>query len=277
MSPLRDSLSRKEAPPQTLPKPLRRTSKVSDVEALAITYQPILNLKTGLIEKCEALCRPREAGADLGAFFDSAERNGSIRTFNEQILNEVFADWLKFGAKTIAVSINLSVTNLSESDLVKRIEKALKKQRFDPKNLWFEFDVRAQSLTDQTMLLTLRDLSNLGIRTSIDSFGNDFSQATLYEVEALGVNELKVDGRYVRDADENMRHRGVVTATVDLAKHLRIGVSAKGIEDAGIAALMLRLGCTHGQGYYFARPMGPRVLAELVEKMASAGPMPTGR
>lgn len=247
------------------------------MEALAISYQPILNLKTGLIEKCEALCRPREAGADLGAFFDSAERDGSIKQFNEQILNEVFADWLKNGSKRIAVSINLSVANLSEPDLLNRIEKALKKQRFDPNNLWFEIDDRAQSLTDQTVLQALREIKKLGIRTSIDSFGHEFSQATLYEVEAIGVSELKVDGRYVRDSDENMRHRGVVTSTVDLAKHLRIGVSAKGIESESIAALMLRLGCTHGQGYYYARPMGSSVLAAIVEKMANAGPLPGGR
>lgn len=247
------------------------------MEDLEITYQPILNLATGSIEKVEALCRPPEAGADLAAFIDAAERDGTIRSFSARVIDGVFADWRKAGLSGIGLSINLSVANLSESDLVKRVERALKKSRLEATNVWFEFDDRAQSLNDRSMLETLGALRKLGVRLSLDSFGDDFTQTTIYELERLEIGELKVDGRFVRDADENMRHRGLITSTVGIAKHLRIGVSAKGIESENIAELMLRLGCTHGQGYYFARPMETRVLTSLVEKMARSRAIPTGR
>ncbi len=272
-----ESFALEKASAAVSPERLRTRPKVGMVDDLEITYQPILNLATGLIEKCEALCRPPEAGNDLAAFVDAAERDGTIKAFNARVIDGVFADWHKANVPGVGLSVNLRVANLAEVDLVKHVEKALKKNRLAPGTVWFEFDDRAQSLNDLGMIATLGALRKLGIRLSIDSFGDDFTQTTLYEIERLDIGELKVDGRYVRDADENMRHRGVITATVELAKHLRIGVSAKGIESESIAALMRRLGCTHGQGYYFARPMGGRVLATLVEKMARAGPMPSGR
>ena len=247
------------------------------MDALEITYQPILNLATGMIEKCEALCRPREAGADLAAFVDAAERDGSIKAFTNRVIDEVIAEWQKNGPPGIDVSINLSVANLRENDLVKRVEKVLKKNRFDGKRLWFELDDRAQTINDDAQLKVVADLAKLGTHFSIDSFGDDFTQATLYELQRLAVGEIKVGERYVRDAAGNMLHRGIINSTVAVAKHLGIGVSAKGIENEGIAALMLRLGCTHGQGYYFARPMASTVVAALVEKMARTGPLPSGR
>lgn len=244
------------------------------MDALEISYQPIIDLSTGLVDKCEALCRPAEAGSDLSAFVEAAERDGSIKEFNMSVIDGVLGDWHKAGSPPLDVSINLSVSNLAEADLPKRLEKSLKKHRMDARHIWFEFDDRAQSIADRTMLGTLANLRKLGIRLSIDSFGDDFTQATLYEIQGLDISELKVDGRYVRDANENMRHRGIITSAVAVAKHLRIGVSAKGIETENIAALMLRLGCTHGQGYYFARPMSAPVLVALVDKMARSGPMP---
>jgi len=247
------------------------------VEPLEITYQPIVNLATGFIDKCEALCRPPGAGVDLAAYVAEAERTGSIQQFNERVIDETLADWRNNGPQNVALSINMSVTNLSEADLVQRIEKALVKHRFEAKRLWFEFDGRAQSTDDAAMLARLAELNKLGVRLSIDSFGAEFTQATLYEVERLHVGELKVDGRYVRDADADMRHRDVITATVKVAQHLHIGVSAKGIENESISALMLRLGCTHGQGYYFARPMDAGAIGALVDELARSGPLPTGR
>ncbi|GAC1614128.1 MAG: hypothetical protein NVS4B5_02340 [Vulcanimicrobiaceae bacterium] len=245
------------------------------MHALEITYQPILNLTTGRVEKCEALCRPQEAGADLAFYVDGAERDGTIKQFTERVIDETLADWRKSGPPKVALSLNLSVTNLSEPDIVKRIEAALKKHRFPANALWFEFDDRAQSINDLRILTVLTSFNKLGIRLSIDSFGDDFTQATLYEVQRLAVAELKVDGRFVRDADENIRHRNLIKATVSLAQQLRIGVSAKGIESEKIAELMLRMGCTHGQGFYFARPMS--AVAALVEKQTPSGPAPSGR
>ena len=247
------------------------------MNAMDITYQPIVNLETGRIDKCEAFCHPAEAGADLAAFFFSAELNGSLRGFTDRIFDGVFSDWQKHGSPTTDVSINITVGDLAEADFAKRVERACKKHRLDPRRVWFEVDDRAQVVVDPTTLATMTQVAGLGVRFSIDGFGVDLSQTTHYEIGRLPVAEIKIDARYIRDADENMRHRTIVTASITLAHDLKLRVTAKSIERENIAALMRRLGCTHGQGFYFMRPTAAGTIAALVTKMTQAGPLPSGR
>jgi EAL domain-containing protein (putative c-di-GMP-specific phosphodiesterase class I) len=68
-----------------------------------------------------------------------------------------------------------------------------------------------------------------------------------------------------------MEHRGEVKMAVDIAKQIHVGVSAKGIERAEIASLMLRLGCTYGQGYYYARPAPAREIAAVIDRLRQPG------
>lgn len=244
---------------------------------MEITYQPVIDLQTGRLVKCEAFCRPPEAGVDLDAFVTSAELNGSLRSFTDRVLDRVIGDWQKQGPASLDLSINLSVADLAEHDLVKRVEKACKRHRFDVTRLWFEIDDRAQSIVDPGMLGNIAKLSGLGVRFSIDSFGDDIAQTTPYELQNLRIHEVKFDARYVRDADENMAHRNIIVSIVGMGRDLRIAVGVKGVNRENIAALMARLGVSLGQGYFFARPTSPATIVSLVERMTLAGPLPIGR
>jgi EAL domain-containing protein (putative c-di-GMP-specific phosphodiesterase class I) len=119
-------------------------------------------------------------------------------------------------------------------------------------------------------------LRKLGVRFSADSFGTDISQSTIYDIGRLPIAELKVDGNTVADADGNMEHRHHIVSAVSMAKQLRIGVSAKGIERGEIANLMKRLGCVYGQGYYFARPVGADLLGEVIDDVQRTAPATMG-
>lgn len=244
---------------------------------MEISYQPVLNFQTGRLVKCEAFCRPREAGIDLGAFVAAAEMHGSLREFTDRVFDNVFADWRRHGSPDLDLSVNLSVADVAESDIVRRVERACKKHRFDPKGLWFEIDDRVQSMFEKDSLANLTSLASLGIRFSIDSFGHELAQTTCLELQNMGASEVKIDGRYVRDADENMNHRNLITTVVGMARDLRIVTVAKSIERENIAALMVRLGVSHGQGYYFARPTSASAIVALVERMANASAFPSGR
>jgi EAL domain-containing protein (putative c-di-GMP-specific phosphodiesterase class I) len=56
-----------------------------------------------------------------------------------------------------------------------------------------------------------------------------------------------------------------VRAVITVAKSLGLSVTAEGIESAEQLEHLRGLGCDHGQGYYFAKPMpSDRVPAMLV-------------
>lgn len=204
------------------------------------------------------------------SYVEAAERDGSIKQYTDQVLEVTLKDWRSVGRAGVGLSVNLAYGNLAETDLPKRVQKALKRHRIDPGALWLEVDARAQLISDP-MPVTMRRLADLGVRFSIDSFGEDYSASTLYEVGRLPVAELKVDPRFVADADTNMTHRNFIAHTISMAQQQRVSVSAKGIERENIAALMARLGLTYGQGYYFARPVSVAAVGAVCDAPHEAG------
>ena len=62
----------------------------------------------------------------------------------------------------------------------------------------------------------------------------------------------------------------MIRTILNLAFNLGVDVIAEGIETPAQADQLLRLGCLHGQGYLFSRPVRPtRVLEMLAEKAAA--------
>jgi EAL domain-containing protein (putative c-di-GMP-specific phosphodiesterase class I) len=66
-----------------------------------------------------------------------------------------------------------------------------------------------------------------------------------------------------------MEHRNDMTATVRMARQLHLATAAKGIERPEIAGLVARLGCTYGQGYFFARPLPIATLFTAIDTFRS--------
>jgi len=222
---------------------------------MIVNYQPVIELASGKVAKVEVLSRPDSPGQRISDMVKTAEQSGAIKRMADEVLEVALSEWRKADRSRIALSINLSLRNLDEKDLTKRVAKALKKHHFDASNLWFEIDEKAQQLTNGTWLARMQELAALGIRFSVDSFGAELSQATLYDLNRLPIAELKLDGPIVADSDSNMEHRGQITSAVQMARQLHLATAAKGIERTEIASLVTRLGCTYGQGYFFARPL----------------------
>jgi c-di-GMP phosphodiesterase Gmr len=65
--------------------------------------------------------------------------------------------------------------------------------------------------------------------------------------------------------------RAIVRTVLSLARALGMKTTAEGIESEEISEVLRRLGCSVGQGYYYARPMtGDAAYAFLAANRASA-------
>jgi c-di-GMP phosphodiesterase Gmr len=65
--------------------------------------------------------------------------------------------------------------------------------------------------------------------------------------------------------------RAIVRTVLSLARALGMKTTAEGIESEEISEVLRKLGCSVGQGYYYARPMtGEAAYAFLVADRASA-------
>ncbi len=103
------------------------------------------------------------------------------------------------------------------------------------------------------------------MRLALDDFGTGYSSLAL--LQDLPVDTLKVDRSFVSALDGDTMRQGFVQAIVDLAKTLDVALVAEGMETAAETSELRRLGCSRGQGFHFAPPLG----AEEVDALLAAG------
>jgi EAL domain-containing protein (putative c-di-GMP-specific phosphodiesterase class I) len=105
---------------------------------------------------------------------------------------------------------------------------------------------------------TLAQLRQLGVSVHLDDFGTGYS--SLGYLHKFPIDVLKIDRSFVSDGRTSGENAGlasleIVRTIVALARSLSLMVTAEGIETSAQCERLLDLGCTHGQGYYFSRPM----------------------
>ena len=106
----------------------------------------------------------------------------------------------------------------------------------------------------EEVMRRLRMLRDFGVQLSIDDFGTGYS--SLSYLQRFRYDELKIDRSFVSDI-AGADSLAIVETILSLASHLGIGVVAEGIETAEQLAHLRSLGCPHGQGFWFAKPLAP--------------------
>ena len=96
-------------------------------------------------------------------------------------------------------------------------------------------------------------LHEAGIRVSLDDFGRGYSNLT--RLADLSVDTIKIDGPLTARVTSEERVKAIIKATVEMAEGLSCETVAEGVESVEQAACLAEMGCTHLQGYHFARPM----------------------
>jgi EAL domain-containing protein (putative c-di-GMP-specific phosphodiesterase class I) len=99
----------------------------------------------------------------------------------------------------------------------------------------------------------LAKLREKGVTISIDDFGTGY--ASLSHFKNIPADEIKVDKSFVMGMVEDKSDEKIVRSIVDLAHDFDKTVIAEGVEDAEVEAILRRMGCDYGQGYYYEKPM----------------------
>ena len=228
-------------------------------EELELLYQPEVDLRNGSIVGVEALLRWHRAGKTVMPldFIPLAEETGLIVPIGAWVLDSAVEQcrrWHEDRSIEHApwVSVNLSVRQLADPNLVDDAREALVTHDVDPSNLILEV-TESVILDDAEIGLTvLTELQRLGTEIAIDDFGTGY--ASLSYLARFPAHTLKIDRSFISRL-ENERTRAIVAAMIELAHGLELRAVAEGIETEEQLAILTDLGCDLGQGYYFARPM----------------------
>lgn len=161
--------------------------------------------------------------------------------------------WKSKGIEDIKISINLSVHQFSDINMVKKISEILNKYNVSSNQIILE-------ITESTMMhdvdsshSLLEEFTNLGFQISIDDFGTGYS--SLSYLRKYPVNEIKIDRSFTQDVLEDGKDRLVISAIIDLAQKLGLNVVVEGVETKEQLDWFDIQGKLQVQGYYFSKPV----------------------
>lgn len=221
-------------------------------------YQPLICNLTQSVYGVEALIRwPQEDGSYIptAEFINLAEQSHLIRDISRWVISaglKQLSQWHQQGL-LFNLQINISARDLDEAALVDYVKQALQLNQLEAKYLTLEITEHAIITNRQRSSTILKELHDYGVQISLDDFGTGHSSLTL--LNALPLNQLKIDHSFVTGMEANEKHLAIVQSTIDLGKNMHLKVVAEGIENQHHIEILDLMGCNYMQGYYLARPM----------------------
>ena len=229
-------------------------------EEFYLVFQPEFDLHTGALSCWEALIRWKhpELGLILpDKFIPVAEANGMIVPIGEWVLRTacLYArSWHEKGNK-IPVAVNVSAVQFRHAGFCSLIKDALDKSSLDPEYLELEITESLLLATEDIRWEVLGQLKTLGVRLAIDDFGTGFS--SLSYLKRLPVSKLKIDRSFIRDLQHDPNDEAITAAIIQMAKCLKLKVTAEGVDNEGQLRLLREYGCDDVQGFLFSKPLKP--------------------
>jgi diguanylate cyclase (GGDEF)-like protein/PAS domain S-box-containing protein len=220
-----------------------------------VAYQPYFDLETSALTGGEALIRWRNA--ELGAvspakFIPSLEETGMIVEVGEWVLRTACRQLREWKGPTpiFSLSVNLSLGQLRDEDLVARVAEAIRDSQADPRRLTLEVTESTVMNDVDFSCAVLRRLRDLGVSIAVDDFGTGYS--SLSYLKKLPVDCLKIDRSFVRDVTRDPDTASIVTAITAVARSLDLRTIAEGVESQEQVNVLRLLRCDMGQGYHFS-------------------------
>ena len=219
---------------------------------LEIVFQPVVELATATVDHYEVLVSLWSNGAILppGEFLPTAE---CFRLMPE-VDRQVIAKALPFLAANslLNFSINLSGQSFQDEKLTDFIESSFDAAGVEPRRVIFEITETAMISNMAAARATRRRLGAAGFRFALDDFGTGFSSFSY--LKDLGVDYLKIDGHFVRDAESDPEGWLFVEMMNDVAHRLKIFSVGEFVERESVARSLREIGVDFGQGHYFGKP-----------------------
>ncbi|MEU0495072.1 EAL domain-containing protein [Mycobacterium sp. NPDC006124] len=223
-------------------------------------YQPKIRACDGSVHSVEALVRWQHPTLGLmkpDEFLPYVERGGLMRPLATAVLHQALGQvrvWREQGVD-LTVAVNLSATNLLDSDLVSHIGHLLSVYDVPAGALILELTEGVLTSNSQRSHAVVKALQDLGLKLSIDDFGTGWS--SLARLQEMTVDELKLDGVFVGRLLEDPRSTAIVRSTVALAHSLGASLVAEGVEDVATLHALREIGCDITQGYVHCPPLPP--------------------
>lgn len=215
-------------------------------------YQPIINNKTGLIEKYECLCRLINKNNDIISpyyFLDIAKKTRLYPHITKRIISKAFE---KFADNNFEFSINLSVVDILNDDTRRFIKSVIADNRETSRRAVFEI-LESEGLNNFSLIKSfIDDIKLSGCKIAIDDFGSGYSNFD--HVISLDVDYIKIDASMIKNIDKERESQIITKTIVNFSRELNIKTVSEYVHSMAVFDKVKELGVDYSQGYLFGEP-----------------------
>lgn len=237
-------------------------------EDFELYFQPQYSVANGVMTGVEVLLRwdhPQFGDVKPLEFIHLAERTDLIIPLGEWVFQqtcEKMANWREKGIEFGRVSINVSANQFKRRDFADWVLYQVKHYGIDPARLEIEITESALMEDVEHSLSVLQQLQAANLRIAIDDFGTGYS--SLSYLRRFPISTLKIDKVFIDDIQLDKGTLELTQTVIAIAKSLKLGVIAEGVESWEQYRLLHEQGCDEVQGFYLSRALSEAALLELV-------------
>jgi len=232
-------------------------------DELKLVFQPVIDLEDHSTAYFEALLRwryPETHTSSIERTIQIAEKNQLIKPLTNWVIAVTCELLSELKIEGLVIGINLSMIDLHDRYLPRRIENYLKQYDVKPTQIVIEITESQIMQEPEEVIEILSHLGAMGLSLSIDDFGT--GQASLTYLRDLPVEKLKIDQSFIRDLAVDSEDQLIVKATIELAHTLNMKVIAEGVETFATNNILREMNCDYVQGYYISRPIEAEQIPE---------------
>jgi len=226
----------------------KRIKEAINNDKIVPLFQPIVCAKTEEIVKYEALMRMVDKNGEYIPpihFLELAKKNKLYHQLTKIIINKTFD---KFETNANAVSINLSVYDIVNEDIINLIIDKLEKTQIGNRVIFEIIESDGIENFDQVIEFIDR-VKAYGCKIAIDDFGTGYSNFEY--LMKLKVDFIKIDASMIKNIDTDENSLMVTQTIIDFAKKMDIKTIAEFVHSKSVFEKISTIEIDFAQGYYF--------------------------
>ncbi|WP_151901074.1 GGDEF domain-containing phosphodiesterase [Sulfurimonas hydrogeniphila] len=214
-------------------------------------FQPIFDTRTKKAVSYECLIRLIETDGSVVSpyrFLDIAQKSKLYPQLTKIMLSK---SCQYFEHRDTSFSVNLSIDDILDAEMVQYIQKTVKKYGVS-KKIVFEILETEGIENYEEVSVFIRKMKTLGCKISIDDFGAGYSN--FEHMLKLDVDYIKIDGSLIKNLETDNNAHIVVETIVDFAKKLNLVIVAEFVHNQAVFEIVKSLDIERVQGFYLAEP-----------------------
>jgi EAL domain-containing protein (putative c-di-GMP-specific phosphodiesterase class I) len=244
---------------------VKRMTMQNDLRLAMEGKQFVLHYQTqvegaGRVTGAEVLLRwhhPARGMVSPADFIPLAEETGLILVLGQWVLETVCLQLERWGhmpgMEHLTLAVNVSALQFAQTDFVKQVIATVQRAGANPQRLKLELTESLLVGDVAEIIDKMGALKARGIGFSLDDFGTGYS--SLAYLSRLPLDQLKIDKSFVNDVVTSADDAAIARTIIALARSLRLGVIAEGVETDAQRQFLASAGCHAYQGYFFSRPL----------------------